>query len=88
MEVTALKDSSQEENHQGSGDARSIRSASVTSGLTWPQIMVCQHQLGIGEARLAGDGCFVENPFELGHGVRSYWEAMKIDSKQAGKNEP
>lgn len=77
-------DSSQEENHQGSGDARSTRSGSVTSGLTWPQIMVCQHQLGIGEPRLVGDGRFVENPFEHGHGV----EQCKPDSKQARKNEP
>ena len=35
---------------------------SASGPLTWPQIIVRQHQLGIGQARLVGDGRLFEKP--------------------------
>lgn len=48
------------------GDARSARSA-PTMILTWSQVIIREHQLGIGEPGLVGYGRLVEDPFELRH---------------------
>lgn len=37
--------------------------------LTWPQVIVREHQLSIGEPGLISHGRLVENPLELRHGV-------------------
>lgn len=61
--VERHEDSSHEK--EGNGDVRSIRlpQGSFGSALTWPQVIIRQHQLGIGESRLVGHNCLVEDPF-------------------------
>lgn len=58
---------------------------SIGSALTWPQVIIRQHQLGSGEARLVGHGCLVEHPFQVGHGVELQSKAIQREDRQATK---
>lgn len=56
-------------------DTRSTSSAPIMI-LTWPQIIIREHQLSIGEARIMGHRRLIEHPFELRHGGGEYEEIL------------
>lgn len=72
---------------KGNGEVRSIDSPrdSFGSALTWPQVIIRQHQLRIGEPRFVGHGRLVEHPFQLGHGVELQAKPMQREDGQAGR---